>query len=59
MKDIFGTAITCAAGFTISNFIWQALTSQEWGVAVEQSWFQFVAIAVLAGLLARHSPITK
>jgi hypothetical protein len=52
MKRLFGTAIVFFLGLAAGNFIWQAFTSQKWGVAAERSWLQFVAVAVLAVLLA-------
>jgi hypothetical protein len=29
---------------TIGNFLWQVIHEQDWGVATERSWFQFVAL---------------
>lgn len=36
--------ISLAAGLVIANFAYQAATAQEWGRAIERSWFQMVAL---------------
>lgn len=35
---------------TIGNFIYQAATKQDWGLAVERSFFQGIALALAATL---------
>ena len=51
MKELFGIAIMSVIGLSASNFIWEAFTSQVWGVALERSYFQFLAIVAFTTVL--------
>jgi hypothetical protein len=51
MKYLSATAMVSSIGLTVGNFLWQAVTSYEWGVAAERSFFQFAAIVTFAGML--------
>lgn len=42
MRILMALALT--ASFTAGNFIYQALRDHEWGVALERSYFQAVAV---------------
>ena len=37
-----------AVALAIGNFIWQAFNGRQWSVAIERSWFQFVACLAAA-----------
>ena len=54
MKTLYAMAIVTFVGLTTGNFIWQIIMNYEWRVATERSFYQFVAISVLTGLLAYH-----
>ncbi len=41
---MFVTAVGLWAGLTVGNFLWQLATKKEWGVAIERSFFQAVAL---------------
>ena len=46
MNQYVLTCLLTVVSLSLGNFLWQAMSSHNWGVALERSWFQ--AIAVLA-----------
>lgn len=44
MQRIVWGALGSSVGLTAANFLYQALTAQDWAVAAERTWFQYVAI---------------
>lgn len=53
MKTLILTAISSLIAVVASNFIYQLITNaHQWDVAIETSFFQFIAIALFAGLMA-------
>ena len=45
------TALLSSLGLAIGNFLVQAATQHDWGVALERSYFQLVACLMMAFLL--------
>lgn len=41
-------ALLTALGLGLSNFAYQAMTGQDWGVAIERTWFQTTACLAVA-----------
>ena len=48
MRGLFGVAIVIFFGLMAGNFVFQAIMNQQWHVALERSFFELVAIAILA-----------
>ncbi len=51
---MYGTVVGLSIGLTAGNFIWQAFTKREWGVATERSFFQAVALGAYMVVMAIH-----
>lgn len=46
VNDMWKFALTVIFALALSNFLYQALTTQEWDVAFERAWFQAIAIVI-------------
>lgn len=51
--SMLACAVIWSGVFALGNFVWQAVTRQEWMVAVERSYFQAFAVLGFALLLDR------
>lgn len=51
---MIATATASAIGLIIGNFLYQAVLWQDWGSAVERSFFQIGAIAITTALIWRN-----
>ena len=53
MKSLVLTAVSSWLAVAAGNFVWQAffVSNPDWGTAAERSYFQFVAVAILTGIL--------
>lgn len=47
-------AIICVISFTLANFLYQALGSLEWNIALERSFFQAIAVFSFAWLWGKE-----
>jgi len=52
MNEIFAGGIILSFGLTVSNFLFQHITSKNWEQAIERSWFQTTAVLIFATLLS-------
>lgn len=39
-------------GLVLSNFLYQEVHNKNWSIALERSWFQFVAVVITAFVLS-------
>lgn len=49
---MFEQGVISVGLFTIGNFVYQAFAGQNWGVALERSFFQAVAILFFAHIIS-------
>jgi hypothetical protein len=47
MNAITATGLAAFIGLCVGNFIWQAVTSRQWGVATERSYYQGIAVLLV------------
>ena len=59
-KTLLLAVISCIIGLTAGNFVWQLMTGDyQWGLAVERSFFQFVAIVVFGWIVTLNARVSR